>query len=86
MYDTKGTADEIVHPDDEASDDVEEEKAKPPVGSVRKEEIWREMFLTSNGRDKAFVRSHMEVDVDVLILRLLTEINAIFHPIICPLP
>jgi hypothetical protein len=37
-------------------DDQEEEKVKSLQVRVRKEDVWREMFLTSNGRDKAFVR------------------------------
>ena len=35
--------------------DEEEESVKSAERKIRKEEVWREMFLTSNGRDKAFV-------------------------------
>jgi hypothetical protein len=44
-----------VDEDDEDGDETD--KAKTVVGgnSVRPEAVWREMFLTSNGRDKAFV-------------------------------
>jgi hypothetical protein len=36
--------------------DEEEESVKSAERRIRKEEVWREMFLTSAGRDKAFVR------------------------------
>ena len=35
--------------------DEEEESVKSAERKIRKEEVWREMFLTSAGRDKAFV-------------------------------
>ena len=35
--------------------DEEEEVVKSAERRIRKEEVWREMFLTSAGRDKAFV-------------------------------
>ena len=35
--------------------DEEEESVKSAERKIRKEEVWREMFLTSSGRDKAFV-------------------------------
>lgn len=38
----------------EESDD-EEDVASKPGAVIRKEEVWREMFLTSNGRDKGLV-------------------------------
>jgi hypothetical protein len=42
----------VVDNDDEDDKDLEEEAES----RVRKEAVWREIFLTSNGRDKAFVR------------------------------
>lgn len=36
--------------------DLEEERVQTLEKRVRREEVWREMFLSSNGRDKAFVR------------------------------
>ncbi|TFK29291.1 hypothetical protein FA15DRAFT_684789 [Coprinopsis marcescibilis] len=39
---------------DEDDFDEEEERIKLAEKRVMKEDIWREMFLTSNGRDKAF--------------------------------
>ena len=35
--------------------DDEEEKVKVAEKRIKKEDVWREMFLTSAGRDKAFV-------------------------------
>ena len=35
--------------------DEEEESVKSADRRIKKEEVWREMFLTSAGRDKAFV-------------------------------
>ncbi|GLB33638.1 putative peroxisomal biogenesis factor 11 (PEX11) [Lyophyllum shimeji] len=35
-------------------DEEEEDKSKVEGVRVRKEEVWRDLFLTSNGRDKAF--------------------------------
>jgi len=55
-YETKEEADEGVGADEEDDDDGEE-KVKVAKGRVRREEVWRDMFLTSYGRDKAFVRS-----------------------------
>lgn len=42
---------------DDIEIDEEEEKVKAAEKRIRKEEVWREMFLTSVGRDKAFVSS-----------------------------
>ena len=35
--------------------DEEEEKVKSMERKIKKEQVWREVFLTSAGRDKAFV-------------------------------
>lgn len=43
--------------EDESED--EDDKARTQAeGTVRKEEIWRDLLTTSNGRDKALVRSY----------------------------
>lgn len=39
----------------EEPEEGEEENVQEAKRKVRKEDIWREMFLTSTGRDKAFV-------------------------------
>jgi hypothetical protein len=49
------TIDEKTAPEDVELDE-QEDKVKQVEGRVRKEDVWDEMFLTSNGRDKAFVR------------------------------
>ena len=48
-----GTADENLM----LSEDVDDAELddQPKKERIRKEEVWNEMFLTSNGRDKAFV-------------------------------
>lgn len=38
--------------------DPEEEATKSAERKISKEHVWREMLLSSNGRDKAFVRLH----------------------------
>lgn len=38
--------------------DPEEEATKAAERKIPKEQVWREMLLSSNGRDKAFVRLH----------------------------
>lgn len=47
--------DEKTAPEDVELDE-QEDKVKEVEGRVRKEDVWTEMFSTSNGRDKAFVR------------------------------
>jgi hypothetical protein len=42
--------------DDTSELDEENEKAVQAAKRVRREHVWREMVLSSNGRDKAFVR------------------------------
>jgi hypothetical protein len=59
IYETKEQTDEVV--DVDADSDDNEEKVKVVEGGVRRAEVWREMFLTSNGRDKAFVRFYCEI-------------------------
>ncbi|PPQ74401.1 hypothetical protein CVT24_001067 [Panaeolus cyanescens] len=48
----------VEHPEDDEEEyveiDEEEERVKKAEQKVRNEDVWREMFVTSNGRDKAF--------------------------------
>lgn len=37
------------------SDDEDEQAQEDASSSVRKEEVWKELLLTANGRDKTFV-------------------------------
>ena len=63
MYESKDETHEqlSIAADDvdlDTEDGDEKDKAKTDTGNpVRPEAVWREMFLTSNGRDKAFVSS-----------------------------
>jgi hypothetical protein len=41
---------------EDGEDDGEDLRLKEAEKRVRKEDVWREMMLTSDGRDKAFVR------------------------------
>ncbi|RDB22643.1 hypothetical protein Hypma_010377 [Hypsizygus marmoreus] len=54
IYDTKEETEEVLRADGEDVDEDEEEKLKVASTRVRKEEVWRDLLLTSNGRDKAF--------------------------------
>lgn len=57
VYDTKEeTEGENRDAVEESEIDEEEDRVKEAEGRIRKEDVWREMFLTSYGRDKAFVR------------------------------
>lgn len=47
-------ADAAVEEEEEEEEDVEDERAKARAARVRRGEVWREMLLTSRGRDKAF--------------------------------
>ena len=53
---TKEETQEVLHADEDDIDEPEDEKLKAAETSVRREEVWRDLFLTSSGRDKAFVR------------------------------
>lgn len=56
VYEEKVHVEEKVEVDVEDIEiDPEEDRVKRLEKRVRKEEIWREMIVTSNGRDKAFV-------------------------------
>jgi len=50
-YETKEGTDQLVG--DDGEDDDSEEVVEVVEGKIRREEVWREMFLTSYGRDKA---------------------------------
>jgi len=58
-------------------EDEEEHKSKVGAVRVRKEEVWRDLFLTSNGRDKAFkliqysIRLYLLFHTSISVSRLL---------------
>lgn len=58
VYDRDTKEDAQVTEVDAATDDSEEEEdeAESARSGVRKEEVWRELLKSSNGRDKALVR------------------------------
>jgi hypothetical protein len=59
--------------------DEEEDSVKSVERKIRKEEVWREMFLTSAGRDKAFV-SMIMLDLNCMLFECATpETYPIFH-------
>jgi len=43
---------------DDVEIDHEEDRVKELGKRIKQEDVWRDMFLTSNGRDKAFVSRH----------------------------
>ena len=51
--------------------DPEEEETKHAERKILKEQVWREMLLSSNGRDKAFVRLH------TFLLYLISVFNSV---------
>ncbi|KAF9008890.1 hypothetical protein BDQ17DRAFT_1275160 [Cyathus striatus] len=53
IYEEKVEVEEAPDPEDVELDE-DEEKLKLAEGRVRQEEIWKDIFLTSYGRDKAF--------------------------------
>lgn len=66
----------------EQSIDVEEEIDDEAVNvqhQVRKEDIWREIILTSTGRDKAFVSRPKHVELNIFTHHIL-ETDTILHP------
>ncbi|KAH9482849.1 hypothetical protein JR316_0004949 [Psilocybe cubensis] len=60
IYETKEEIEEKVDPED-FEVDLEEERVQEAEKRITKEEVWREMFVTSNGRDKAFILAQQSV-------------------------
>ena len=60
--------------------DEEEESVKSAERKIRKEEVWREMFLTSSGRDKAFVSMTIMLALSCMLSECaIPETYPIFH-------
>ncbi len=55
IYEDAPSITEEKVPIDDEDIEIEDKKAKDVVNKLRREEIWREIILTSNGRDKVFV-------------------------------
>ncbi|KXN86357.1 hypothetical protein AN958_10219 [Leucoagaricus sp. SymC.cos] len=67
VYDTKEeTEGEDRDAVEESEIDEEEDRVKEAESKVRKEDVWREMFLTSYGRDKAFKTIQYSIRVYLL--------------------
>lgn len=77
IYEDKEGTEGAARPDAE-EDEEEDEALKVAETRVRKEEVWRDLFLTSNGRDKAFV-SLPPTKSCLTYLNLYLETNAIFY-------
>lgn len=85
IYETKEGTGEAVS--DGGEDDDNEEAVQVLEDKISRAEVWRELFITSNGRDKALVWFYCEfIYMNPLILLVMAETNAIFYSIIPPLP
>lgn len=78
IYDTTEQQDEKPYQAEEELDQ-EDTKVKELGRRVRREDVWREMLLTSVGRDKAFVRGFLWISLATILTYVPTEIAAIWH-------
>ena len=83
IYTPKEEAPRDEPPEDDVELDREDEAVKKRAQRIRKEEIWKEMLKTSQGRDKAFVSDRslagMSKTLNQCIIRLLgVEDHAVF--------
>jgi len=65
--------------------DEEEESVKSAERKIRKEEVWREMFLTSSGRDKAFKLIQYSIRLGLVFHLSLTNNRLLRRPTRSPL-
>src|ERR1700722_5424740 len=79
VFDTKDDPQEQVLVVDDQDEHDHTPKSQEAESKIRKEAVWREMFLTSDGRDKAFVSPRTYLPCLCLTFHL-QEINAIFDP------
>jgi hypothetical protein len=54
--------------DDDEEVDEEDEKVLEVRSKVQKEDIWREIILTSGGRDKAFVSTTWHLVLSFMLI------------------
>lgn len=77
IYTPKEEAPRDEPPEDDAEVDREDEAVKKRAQRIRKEEIWKEMLKTSQGRDKAFVSDRsiigMSKTLSQYVVRLLGD-------------
>jgi hypothetical protein len=59
--------------------DEEEDHVKETERRISKEEVWKEIILTSYGRDKAFVREYIPFSLCPFKAIFVTENYPIFH-------
>ncbi|KAF8897369.1 hypothetical protein BD779DRAFT_1667359 [Infundibulicybe gibba] len=78
IYDTKDEKEEHVEVEEEL--DGETDKMKEVEHKIRKEDVWREMFLTSNGRDKAFKLIQYSIRVYLVFHTSLTGSRLLRRP------
>ncbi|PFH52516.1 hypothetical protein AMATHDRAFT_74004 [Amanita thiersii Skay4041] len=65
-YRNNATTEEKV-PEEDVEIDEEQDKVKHMECRIQKEDVWREMFVTSNGRDKAFKIMQYSIRVYLLV-------------------
>lgn len=56
IYEERDELSESAHLETESIDEEEDVRMKEAERRIRPEEVWRDIVVTSNGRDKAFVR------------------------------
>ncbi|KAF9263565.1 hypothetical protein L218DRAFT_927285 [Marasmius fiardii PR-910] len=64
IYEAQGKPEEAEEDDDEHNEEIEQEESN--ATRIRREEIWREMVKTSDGRDKAFKLMQYSIRVYLL--------------------
>ncbi|KDR83551.1 hypothetical protein GALMADRAFT_235764 [Galerina marginata CBS 339.88] len=79
VYDAKEEIEEPVDAED-IEIDHEEDRVKVAETRIREEEVWREMFVTSNGRDKAFKLIQYSIRVGLVFHRSLTSTRLLRRP------
>ncbi|KAF8165164.1 hypothetical protein B0H34DRAFT_649724 [Crassisporium funariophilum] len=79
IYETKEEVEEKVDVEDMEIDD-EEDKTKDAEKRISREEVWREMSLSSNGRDKAFKLIQYSIRVGLLFHFSLTSSRLLRRP------
>lgn len=78
IYEQNEPETESTEAEAESVDEENDERMKEAEHRIRREEVWREMIRTSDGRDKAFVCS-LHVPFDIELMCILTETNSIFY-------
>ncbi|KAJ7742424.1 hypothetical protein DFH07DRAFT_964472 [Mycena maculata] len=80
VYDSKEQPQEPAVEEEEVELDEGTEQLRQAEARVRREEVWREMFLTSNGRDKAFKLIQYSLRVYLLFHTSLTTSRLLRRP------